>query len=640
MSALPAFSTGDTGDIGDTLQNQGFRRPHPVPTAGDTGDKSIDERTELPAQAPQRGETCPMCGRTGNPVAHFDLLERHARDRQAGVYWVAVRADKETGAESYASPAWISSPLKVTAMTRNAQGEAWGRLLIFPDRDGRNHSWCAPMSLFAGSGEELRATLLSGGMTLTTNANLRRHIGDYIQQERPNVTARCVDRTGWHGNVFVLPRETLGDTEANPVLFQAANIEGVSIGTGGTLEGWREQVARPCAGNSRLVLALSAAFAAPCLGLIGMEGGGFHLRGGSSSGKSTALAVAASMYGAPEQYCKTWRHTDNGLEGAAALHSDLLLVLDELGQLDPKHAGAVAYLLANGQGKGRSNRDGSPRALATWRVLFLSAGEIGLGDMVTQSGGKPRAGQEVRVIDLPADAGAGLGAFEYVPAGMLPGAFSDAFKRACAEHFGHALPAFLKAILSDVDAARESLRTVRDEEAAVLAGEDASGQVRRVAQRFGLVAAAGELATQSGLTGWAQGEATKAAVTCFKAWLAARGGAGNAEPAAMLAQVRAFLGANGDARFTLWNSNGEGLRTANRAGFRKPGVDGPTYYIEAEVFRGEVCTGFDPLQVARALLDAGALLPGGDGRMTQKPKLPDNRRARVYVITPALWDAE
>ena len=30
-------------------------------------------------------------------------------------------------------------------------------------------------------------------------------------------------------------------------------------------------------------------------------------------------------------------------------------------------------------------------------------------------------------------------------------------------------------------------------------------------------AAAGELATQSGLTGWAQGEATKAAVTCFKA---------------------------------------------------------------------------------------------------------------------------
>ena len=84
----------------------------------------------------------------------------------------------------------------------------------------------------------------------------------------------------------------------------------------------------------------------------------------------------------------------------------------------------------------------------------------------------------------------------------------------------------------------------------------------------------------------------------------------------------------------------EKLRTANRAGFRKPGVDGPTYYIEAEVFRGEVCTGFDPLQVARALLDAGALLPGGDGRMTQKPKLPDNRRARVYVITPALWDAE
>ena len=78
------------------------------------------------------------------------------------------------------------------------------------------------------------------------------------------------------------------------------------------------------------------------------------------------------------------------------------------GTLEPKDAGKIAYMLANGQGKGRSTRDGSPRAVATRRLLFLSSGEISLGDLVTQSGGKIRAGQKVRVIDLPADAGAGV----------------------------------------------------------------------------------------------------------------------------------------------------------------------------------------------------------------------------------------
>lgn len=367
-----------------------------------------------------------------------------------------------------------------------------------------------------------------------------------------------------------------------------------------------------------------------------MEGGGFHLRGASSTGKSTALAVAASLFG-PPAYLRTWRHTDNALEGVSVLHSDLLLILDEIGQLDPKHAGAVAYLLANGQGKGRAARDGSPRALATWRLLFLSAGEIGLGDLVTQSGGKVRAGQEVRVIDLPADAGAGRGVFEAVPEGIAPGALADALKTASAVHYGHALPAFLRSLVNDPAKARETLTEMRDAIAAELIGIKEGGQVRRVAERFALAAAAGELATACGLTGWNIGEATRAARACFFAWLDARGTHGPAESAAMLEQVRGFLSAHGEARFTHWHAPDDTSRTINRAGFRKQSDSGPVYYIESEAFKNEVCKGFDAKAVAKALSDAGALKLDSDGRLTRKERLPDNRNARVYVITPDLW---
>lgn len=610
-SVPAAVSGGDKWGHGDTAPDNAFTVPNDGNKAGTSGDKP-------------------------EPRARFELLEERAGQRAPGVYWCDVLRDKEGAITGEAAPVWICSPLKVAAMTRDAQGSAWGRLLVFPDRDGREHRWTMPMRMLAGKGDELRGELLAEGLTITSSGRDRARLTDYIQSERPGVTARCVTRTGWHGDVFVLPRETLGDSETEPVLFQAAALEGVALGQAGTLDGWREQVAKPCAGNSRLVLALSAGFAGPCLGLLGMDGGGFHLRGKSSCGKSTALQLAASLYGSPG-YVRTWRTTDNALEGLAGLHSDLLLVLDEIGQLSPKHAAQVAYLLGNGQGKARAARDGSPRALPTWRVLFLSAGEIGLSDLVAQSGEKVRAGQEVRVIDLPADAGAGLGLFDHVPEGMAAGVFAEALKAAAARHYGHGLPAFLRALVANPAQSRKVLLELLDKITGELVHDDAAGQVRRVAQRFALVAAAGELATAYGLTGWVTGEAQRAASACFSAWLDGRGTTGESEPAAMLAQVRAFLSAHGESRFTDWHAEHNAPRTSNRAGYRKGSSEGPTYYVEREAFRRELCSGFDPAAVAAMLADAGMLEKGGDGRADKKMRLPDNRSARVFVILPTLW---
>jgi putative DNA primase/helicase len=69
-------------------------------------------------------------------------------------------------------------------------------------------------------------------------------------------------------------------------------------------------------------------------------------------------------------------------------------------------------MLANGQGKQRAGRTGAARPRLTWRLLFLSAGEIGLAEHMGEVNKRARAGQELRMIDLPADAGAGLGIFE------------------------------------------------------------------------------------------------------------------------------------------------------------------------------------------------------------------------------------
>lgn len=101
--------------------------------------------------------------------------------------------------------------------------------------------------------------------------------------------------------------------------------------------------------------------------------------------------------------------------------------------------------------------------------------------------------------------------------------------------------------------------------------EAASEQVRRVGTRFALVAAAGELATEAGITGWPQLHAAWGTRQRFEAWLAARGHLDNGEEAAMLGQVRAYLEKNGDALFTYTHraTDDHKASTPLRVGFKR-----------------------------------------------------------------------
>jgi putative DNA primase/helicase len=154
------------------------------------------------------------------------------------------------------------------------------------------------------------------------------------------------------------------------------------------------------------------------------------------------------------------------------------------------------------------------------------------------------------------------------------------------------------------------------------------------------VAIAGELATEAGITGWQAGEATAAAVRCWQDWLAERGGTGAAEVRDALLQVRLFLEQHGEARFSLAWDQAKERPVTNRAGFRKAGDDGATFYILPEVWRREVCRGLDAGVVATAMAERG-WIERGDGRnVMQKVTIPGEGRQRVYVVPPAFLTAD
>jgi putative DNA primase/helicase len=211
---------------------------------------------------------------------------------------------------------------------------------------------------------------------------------------------RCALQVGWCGDAFVLSDQVIGSRAAG-VIFQSGERGHDEHTRAGTLAGWRSEIAARAVGNPLLMLALSVSFTGPMLARCNAEGGGIHLVGDSSTGKTTAIEAACSTWGGPS-FRRSWRATANGMEGAAALFNDCLLALDEISECDPREVGTIVYALSNGRGKQRASRTGNARSVTRWRSFVLSSGERTLATHMMEGGHRAKAGQSVRLLDLPA----------------------------------------------------------------------------------------------------------------------------------------------------------------------------------------------------------------------------------------------
>ncbi|MGC4059949.1 MAG: hypothetical protein QM749_03475 [Aquabacterium sp.] len=275
------------------------------------------------------------------------------------------------------------------------------------------------------------------------------------------------------------------------------------------------------------------------------------------------------------------------------------------------------------------------------------------------------------MADVPADAGMGLGLFnEFTPSAQWCRSVG-ALGKVLEAHHGTVGRAFLEWLVERADELRERTRAAIERHAAEWIPEAASGQVQRVGRRFALVAVAGELATEAGLTGWPAGEAARGVRICFEAWMAARGGTGDAEVRNMLAQVQRLMSERGAANFAWMNrlmddrapnpterwgvrrlldSQGKPIkRTSSAVDSREYAeavemIDGDEtsceYFIFPEIFRGKLCEGFDHNAVAHLLAKRGHLVTEPGGRLDRKERVPGMGPVRVYRIKSSIFEDE
>ena len=536
----------------------------------------------------------------------------------------------------------LGPPLLVEGHVRGTDGRGWGILVSWQDPDGGEHRSCLSRADLASRDRIWLNTLVDGGYQADTG-----HAGEllrYLELCSPARRFLAPTRTGWLDDrleSFVLPGRIVG----TPAGVDPADIAYAGGATSmyrhaGTLEEWQQNVAALAVGNPKMVFCLCAAFAGPLLHVIGAKNNGFHLVGPSSTGKTTHLHLANSVWDSYDSM-GTWKATDNGKEAEAAFRNDTLICLDEINEANSKTIGSVVYMLGNGQGKTRSKKDGGLREQKKFRLVFFSSGEVSLESIITSAGGQHQAGMDVRAVPVPLD----KSDVRDVHGHGSPRGLCDAVQAGTRRHFGTAGPAFVERLLPVLRDADSNLRPLLRREflqriSADLvrgAGYDMDAtdpQIQRISESFAIVCVAGILAAEFGVLPKSI-NIRDACINVFRECVEFRGGTSSQEELKIVEATTTFLFSNSNSMFNCVDNNGnitENAISRPIAGFKKY-VDDVLYYYVLPKIMHDVWKGVAVNKALQVLEDKGFIVT--------YPSVHGRRHYQQYVTVPGdgtrLW---
>jgi putative DNA primase/helicase len=500
--------------------------------------------------------------------------------REDGVYYHTQKNDEYIAVK-------ISGYLKVDAVTRDRNDANFGVHILFKNMLNEEKTLRMPLSLIFDGHNALATELMHMGLEI--NVFHINYVKDYISTSAAcsNNSMWITDSVGWYDDkTFVMPDKTLG---INNCFFQSkSTIKHVNpYSCNGTLQGW-QNIAKYCCGNPLLMLAVSSSFSGALLSKVSSfagSGGGFHIYGDSSSGKSTISRFACSTFGHYRNYVKTWRATSNGLESVALQFNDSLMVLDEISQANSDLSDSI-YMLANGETRARADKTGGARASRQWQTFLLSNGERTVESHMSESGKPVKAGVMLRLINVPVFGQYGV--FDNLHGFESGKALSDYLLSECQLHHGAAGVEWINKLIES----NEDFDVLFKQSEAYLLRKcerhhinNLNDQQVRALKFFALASLAGELATRYGITGWQPMECAKMIFRCFVEWKnsSSLGLSNNIniENYQILKSIKDFIDKNRSSKFRCISSNGvtkDDRILHNQAGYLKK-IGGEEHFL-------------------------------------------------------------
>jgi hypothetical protein len=286
--------------------------------------------------------------------------------------------------------------------------------------------------------------------------------------------------------------------------------------TRGTHSEWIERVSLPALNSQTIVFAISHALAAILKYAADLPDAVFNLLGPSSKGKTMALYASASTMGTRKEMITTWLASAAGFEALAIARQGWSWIIDEarIG-LGDKFEENIIFALLNGRTKSKApGHGGAGVELCLWA---LSSNEDREDDPFK---GQPRSGADVRLFTIPVGYDLIRGIFEKAKDTIEAKAMADAMLEATKQCHGTAIVEFSVRLLERPDWRAEISARLQKARLSIQDERNLNSVQLRGLDSFLPIAAAGEWATELGITGWQPGDATKAVKTLFDSYLA------------------------------------------------------------------------------------------------------------------------
>lgn len=559
----------------------------------------------------------------GTGKGHSDLPAGYL-EMSDGIYLGAV--------DDEADPVFLCSPIICKAVFSDFRSRGWGVLLSVRAPSGLWNDLPVLNAALQKSPGSVISDLVDRGLEIGCERKAKDFLIKLLKTWKPQVKLLTVNNMGWIDethSAFALGRELIGRKDLLPMLPLSGVASALSVR--GSIDEWKRDLGSQCRGNPLMILAVSLAFSAPLLSLLGMQGGGLHFRGASSSGKTTLLTLAASVWG-ERKLITQWRATANGIEAIAASMNDMLLPLDELAEISARDLNSAIYMLGNGTAKARMGKDATLGEQSRWRLAVISSGEISIQEKLREANISSMTGHEVRLIDVEADCRK-HGAFDALHEAATAAKFANSISDASAKLHGAVGRKFVETVIQLLRRPNFSLVDYlnakvdeRTQRFLSLLPAPADGATQRVARRFAAIATAGEIATAANLTGWVPGEAVAAASTVFLDWQDRRFGQKLENVEGAIKQLKAFLSAN-EAHLQDTSADPIAKADAGVPGWK----DASHFYLLHDTWV-QMFSPEQQAQAAKALRDMEILIVGDNNRLTRKAPRSIPGRPRVYTL--------
>jgi putative DNA primase/helicase len=303
-------------------------------------------------------------------------------------------------------------------------------LLLAFDYLGKPRSLRVPRSSMADSRRLVNALAGAGAPVTSINARLvTAYLAAYEHAFASTIPHKKVTSRlgrGRAGGSFFLPGLS-SSVEFAPAGPGDAALYRAFSSKRGLLQGWLE-VMHEISDEALLIpqIAVLASLVPPLQSRLRIPNFILDIYGNSSTGKSTSLKLAASVYGMPhdpDSLILQWMNTQSAIEQVAGMCGDLPIFLDDAQHCPAELKRAIIYMIANGRGKGRSARGGGISEIPTWHTVALSTSEEPLYEA------SPHEGARGRILPIGGS---------ILPFRQGSGSLVQALERAVAGNHGHA----------------------------------------------------------------------------------------------------------------------------------------------------------------------------------------------------------